>query len=245
MRTRILCPVCGSDQARKAQEKNGYTIVACAGCGLRFVNPQPDNDEMFGSYQEFYVKRYAVKRRKKMRDAWREFARITRCATPGSPPRLLDIGCGCGFLLSVARRRGWDAVGIDLCGWQVDYARRELGVEAVHGRFPDDLPEGAPFDVITMFDVLEHLSDPLAGLRRCYEALARGGTLIVGTPDGGHPRARQMGAQWPHLCPPQHLFYFTPEHLASLAEKAGFVSRGLCLRPPWRDTFKAVFVRPA
>lgn len=134
--------------------------------------------------------------------------------------RYLDVGCGSGGALGVARALGWQVAGIEM----------DEAAAAKARRFTDDLHVGdvldAPFasgrfDVVTAFHVLEHLADPVAALRRMLDWLALGGLLIVEVPNAGGLGARLFGRAWSGLELPRHLSHFTPHTLTRAVEKAG------------------------
>ncbi len=134
--------------------------------------------------------------------------------------RYLDVGCGSGAALGVARALGWRTAGIEVDAAAAEKARR----------FADELHAGdvltapvAPgrFDVVTAMHVLEHVPDPVGMLRRMLEWLAPGGLLIVEVPNAGGLGARLFGRAWSGLELPRHLSHFTPESLGRAVERAG------------------------
>jgi SAM-dependent methyltransferase len=134
--------------------------------------------------------------------------------------RYLDVGCGSGGSLGVARALGWRTAGIEMDAEAAGRARR----------FADELHVGdlasAPFgpgrfDVVTALHVLEHLPDPVAALRRMLDWLAPGGLLIVEVPNAAGLGARLFGRAWCGLELPRHLSQFTPASLAGAVERAG------------------------
>jgi ubiquinone/menaquinone biosynthesis C-methylase UbiE len=134
--------------------------------------------------------------------------------------RLLDVGCYTGIFIEIANTAGWDALGVDPSAWAVNEARK-TGLKVVEGTlstvpFPDE-----HFDVITMWDVIEHLGDPAGELARAHQLLRPGGTLVVHTMDLDSLFARTMGGRWPWLME-MHLFYFTRQTLRNMVESAGF-----------------------
>jgi SAM-dependent methyltransferase len=243
----IIPCCCGSTHHKKLFTKNGYTIVSCSYCSLVFVNPQPDKETLSSFYhstQNYYVENYARKESSKMRDARREIRRITRLLGRKSDISLLDIGCSCGFLLAAAKNRKWEAYGIDRSEKEIEYARKTYQVNALVADFPHSISlPPKEFDAITMFDVIEHLQNPLAALQLCYNLLAPGGILIIGTPDFGHSKAQQLGAQWPDIKPPEHLYYFSRDSLIFLAKHAGLLFVGEFYRVPWRAQMKLAFTK--
>lgn len=214
---KINCNLCGSDNEKELFYKNGYRIVQFKNCGLVFVDPQPEKEEILQFYKEhqkFYMARYTKKVKSKLRDARREVKRIKRIMGKRSIS-LLDIGCG--FLLK--KDNGWNVLGIDICEREIEYARREFSVEAEVRNFPGSNLPKENFDVITMFDLIEHLTDPLKGLKECFALLNDKGILIIGTPDFGHYKAKKEGKNWGYLKPPEHLFYFSLQTLKKWQKK--------------------------
>lgn len=150
----------------------------------------------------------------------------------GGPGKLLDIGAGTGILMHLARERGWQVQGIDICSLTAEKAAREFGVEVVvapieEHRFADR------FDAITMLDVLEHVVDPLSTLRRAHDLLRPGGAIAIAVPNqrclltslvGAYARVRGSAANQLlfRLYVPQHLHYFTPPTLRRMVETAKF-----------------------
>lgn len=99
---------------------------------------------------------------------------------PGGP--LLDIGCGRGAFLYLAKRHGWQVSGLELNADLANFVRRELHIDTIRGNLFDvDLPENH-YSVVTLLDVLEHLYSPVKALRRCRDILRPGGVVLVKSP---------------------------------------------------------------
>jgi 2-polyprenyl-3-methyl-5-hydroxy-6-metoxy-1,4-benzoquinol methylase len=163
----------------------------------------------------------------------RRDARLARLVGPptSSGARLLDVGCATGTFLVRARAQGWQVRGIEPGEHMVAFARSthgldvELGgAEAAAGRF-----DSGSFDIITLWDVVEHLQHPLRVMRHLFDLLKPGGTLYLATPneDGWLPRAhwhllRPVLGIWPHPEPPRHLYQFSRKTIERLFESAGF-----------------------
>jgi 2-polyprenyl-3-methyl-5-hydroxy-6-metoxy-1,4-benzoquinol methylase len=139
------------------------------------------------------------------------------------PARLLDVGCAAGFALTALRERGYDVRGVELSKPMAELARRRLGDDAaVHcGVLEESLFGGAKFDVITMFDVVEHVEDPVAFLATARRMLSPGGVIVFETQNVASRFARLMGVRWQHYKFQEHLWHFDPKTMRVLLAKAG------------------------
>ena len=134
--------------------------------------------------------------------------------------RYLDVGCGSGGALAVAKALGWRVAGIEMDAAAAGMARR----------FSDEVHTGdimaapfapASFDVVSAFHVLEHVPDPVAVVRRMLEWLAPGGVAVIEVPNAGGLGAALFGRAWSGIELPRHLYQFTPESLDRVVERAG------------------------
>jgi ubiquinone/menaquinone biosynthesis C-methylase UbiE len=145
---------------------------------------------------------------------------LERHTGPPSGRPLLDVGCHTGVFVEIAARHGWDAWGVEPSRWAVDLAQGR-GLRVVQGTLETaDLPE-ATFDVVTMWDVIEHLIDPSSALERVHRLLKPSGLAVLHTIDIESLFARLMGARWPWLME-MHVFYFSRRTLRAMLEKCGF-----------------------
>ncbi len=221
------CPLCRAP-ADPWRRKRRFEIYLCSGCRNAFIRDEdvPDDLEDIYSkdyfegnehtgYPDYLADRPIIERNFADRVEW-----IERLGAPG--PRLLEVGSAYGLFLCAARDRGWDVHGVELAADCVDASRRD-GLDVVRGDFNAAELEG-PFDVIAMFDVIEHLRDPVACLARARELLTPGGFIVIETGDHATPWARLLGNHWYFLDPPQHLFYFSRTGLSEVFSQAGFSS---------------------
>jgi 2-polyprenyl-3-methyl-5-hydroxy-6-metoxy-1,4-benzoquinol methylase len=132
----------------------------------------------------------------------------------------LDIGAGAGLLVSLARARGLDASGVEPSHSLVQAAQHLHGIELHQGIFPHPDLAGRRFDVISLVDVIEHVSDPVGLLRACREALTPDGVVLVVTPDVSSVLARRLGPHWWHFRL-AHVGYFDRATLGRAARNAG------------------------
>jgi len=135
--------------------------------------------------------------------------------------RLLDVGCGDGRLLDLARRRGWAAAGCDADQALADFCRTERGLNVETCDFSDLPDPERVFDVVALRYCLEHMKDPADTLRRCLARLAPEGRVFVRTPNREGFAARLFGRRWFQLRIPGHLHFFSPDDLRRLAAENG------------------------
>ncbi len=248
----VRCNLCGADEAtvrypctirgdRGARDwsafactYDGYgrhhTIVQCRQCGLVYANPRLDNHDILDTYQAVEDPLYVEEREGRVLTFEHHLKPLERLTGPPNGRPLLDVGCYTGVFVEIAGRHGWDAWGVEPSRWAVEQARGQ-GLRVVQGTLETaHLPE-AYFDVVTMWDVIEHLADPRGVIDQVYRLLKPGGLLVVHTIDIESPFARLMGARWPWLME-MHIYYFSRHTLRAMLELCGF--RVLSDRPQGR-----------
>jgi SAM-dependent methyltransferase len=232
------CLLCGKDDwipqfeaADPAVERSGlrFLIVRCIHCGLCFTNPRPDP----ASISRFYPADYRCHRRE--RTSSRQGSRghalaslVCRQAprTSRSQSRLLDLGCGAGEFLQCMHQLGWNAIGLDTAEAAIETALQH-GLPARFGTLPQPGWGSASFDVITMWQSLEHVHDPLAALRDAHRLLDAQGRLLVSVPNLESLSSRWFGSNWYGLDVPRHLTHFTSETLRGMLQRAGFAETSI------------------
>jgi len=220
----FACRACGA-AGRPEFVKRGFVIASCAACGCHFVpDPVPDparyDEDYFAGAGTCGYGGYLADRELILANFARR-ARWVASLAPGA--RVLDVGAAYGFFVKAARDAGLDASGLEPVAPCARFAREELGVRLHTGRIEDAPLAAGSFDVVTLFDVIEHLTDPTSALERIHRLLAPGGMVVVETGDLGGLLARVVGARWYYYDPPQHLTYFSLASLEHLLDRCGFV----------------------
>jgi SAM-dependent methyltransferase len=136
--------------------------------------------------------------------------------------RLLDVGCGAGYFLSGMRRHGWEVSGLEVSRRAAQIAERDYGLEVRVGELGSMAFAASSFDVVTLWNVLEHLPSPKGDLRIIHDILRPGGLLAFGIPNAASLDARVFGRFWAGLDMPRHLHVFAPEALGRMLTELGF-----------------------
>lgn len=206
-------------------------LVRCPECCLIFQDPLPSSEAMASLY--YYGDELARLLETDLRSFSLKRAREKRSLLDGAGVapggRALDVGCSTGAWLEVARQAGWDPVGVEI-GDAFAQVARSRGLEVHTGTLADHVPTFEPgsFDLVTFWDVLEHLPEPRVALEQAIGLLAPGGTVAMSVPNvaGLYPRAtrrliaRRTGV-WEHPELPAHLYDFSPSTAARLLRRAG------------------------
>jgi 2-polyprenyl-3-methyl-5-hydroxy-6-metoxy-1,4-benzoquinol methylase len=172
-------------------------------------------------YSSGAYKKYAAARDLKIATARPRIAAIKTLATGR---RLLDVGCATGFFLELAAAEGFVVHGVEFSNVAISLAREDIRANIICGDVNSLLKQGTDkFDVVTAFDIIEHVQDPVQFLEDIRTMLAPGGLLALSTPDTGHFLRYLMGSNWPMLQPMQHTVLFSRRSIAALFECCGFV----------------------
>jgi 2-polyprenyl-3-methyl-5-hydroxy-6-metoxy-1,4-benzoquinol methylase len=233
----MACNVCGTNNTSSFlfgwdlllnKEASTANLVKCNQCGLVYQNPRPTLSHIGIHYPPEYdpyietettsaslftkiAKQYGLKKRLRF---------ITRHKTGGT---ILDIGCASGDLLAALKKsnKHWTLYGVEIDKVSGQSAQ-EKGVKVFVGTVEDAAYPDNFFDVITMWDVLEHLHNPRATLREVFRILKPTGILVIRVPNLNSIDAKIFGASWAGLDIPRHLYVFSNSTLSRLLKEEGF-----------------------
>lgn len=229
------CQLCGS-AARDLKFRDGpFEVLTCRDCGLVYVTPRLLGDVLREVYNEEYWKSDNPKMRG-YADYAREAALYLKTFEKRmalvqqwlpAKARVLDVGCAAGYFLRVLHARGHDVHGVELSTAIAKEAVAALGSERIHIGTLDDAVaamnyQPASFDLITLWDVIEHVPNPQAVLHKIRELLAPHGKLLLETQNVASRWARLLGPRWHHYKHHEHLYHFSPATITRLLGDCGF-----------------------
>ena len=233
----VACGLCGSRERELRFREEPFSVVRCTDCGLVYVTPRLTDGALIDEvYDEGYWSSGAAKDRGYtdyradeplyLKTYRRRISVVRRHFE--QPGRVLDVGCAAGFFLSVMQEEGWDVTGLE-----PSEAIRARALERLGNR-PDGSPRVLPgllheaplepgsFDLITFWDVIEHIPDVKAALRHAATLVAPGGKLLIETQNVKSRAARLLGPKWQHYKHAEHIYHFDPETIDRLLSETGF-----------------------
>ena len=234
----IPCNICQRDDAKlflsafdqKTRDPtHRLRLVKCRHCGLVYLSPRPSEDIALAYFNEVYTgeRNYAyyhdqeqIGKKARRRLEWLG----DTVATDG---KLLDVGAGKGGFVSAARKRGWDATGVELDADAVEKASQEFGVQLHHGRLDENTFAQQTFDVVAMWDVIEHVEDPVRLMRTAHRILRSGGHIILRTANIESRDFARTKRSWSMLFS-GHLYYFSVDTIRRALAEVGFTQIAIC-----------------
>jgi SAM-dependent methyltransferase len=236
----VACNVCGADDAETvyaARYVHGSArdlvrtfrasgdellidpLVRCRRCGLEYVNPRPRGADIVAAYSQGDDPTYVSQVEARERTFRAAVVRIeSLCRGRG---RVLDVGTAAGAFLAAARARGWTVEGCEPNRWMAEWGSKHYGLNIRAGELFDQDFAPASFDVVTLWDVIEHTPDPARVIAHVRELITPGGLIVINYPDRGTWLARVLGRRWPFLSS-VHLYYFTRTTMTQLLQSHGF-----------------------
>ena len=251
----VACPVCDgkqSEEMRASQYPENISIqelqsvycassdhtlldrvVTCQSCGMVYLSPRLDAALIQGGYEAVEDPTFVAQNPQRIQTFSKSIASITgRLGYDPKGKKLLDIGCAGGAFPVAARNAGFDAQGIEPSRWLSEYGRKTYNIEIrqgilERGAFPEN-----SFDVISLWDVIEHVPAPHEILTTIHGMLRPQGYLWVNYPDIGSVVAKVLGWKWPFWLS-VHLHYYVRATMRRQLERAGF--EVLYLEPHWQQ----------
>ncbi len=241
----ISCPLCGADEydvvhtasyppeISEADIQKLYSassahmltdqVVRCRSCTLQYVNPRPDPKIILSSYEGAVDPTFVEQNANRIHTFRKVLSRTLRSIGQhnGNGRRVLDIGCAGGAFLVAARDLGFDPVGVEPSRWLADYGRRTYNIDVRDGILQAGMFPDSSMDLVTMWDVIEHVPQPAEVMSVIHRLLKPNGLFLLCFPDVGSTVARLMGRRWPFWLS-VHLLYYTRTTMGEQLRRAGF-----------------------
>lgn len=230
----VNCDVCGgrhqellfTGSDRLFGATGSFNLVRCQDCGLVFINPRPDMEELAVYYPQddydLYNKAAGLKDRSLDELGRLLGPRRDRIEKYRRPGRLLDIGFGDGSFLYFMKECGWDVTGVDFNERMVEQVGSELEIDTRAGQLQDAGFDDNAFDVVTLWGVLEHVQSPSETMAEIDRITTEGALVVIYTQNAAAPEAHWLGKDWFIYEVPRHLYSFDACNLARLLAKRGF-----------------------
>ena len=220
------CSSCGCKSIRGEWSYKGgdreISVLWCKNCDLGRLNPFPTIEELKQLYSRKPI--YGLNYRNESHGGFP--IRVKRLSELISQRgRLLDIGSGLGYFLKIAQDDGWEVEGVEPRSEAVKYCYENFGIKAHEGFLENFESKPGIYDVITLWDVLEHVSDHIRFIERSIDLLAPGGILVLAIPNASGWPARMFKGRWRYVMP-AHLHYFKMPYITHmLSDKNMYVKR--------------------
>jgi len=215
-RTHVCCLLCQSPEIEPLKGYEAKHLVRCQACGFVFCGLIPTQEELLTYYQRYTredgISALTIARYHERLDEFEAYRRHNR---------LLDVGCGNGDFLQVARQRGWEVYGTEFTDEALAVCTAK-GLNMQQGPLNPAYYAPGYFDVITSFEVIEHINTPAGEAGHMAALLRPGGLAYVTTPNFNCLARRLLGRHWGVIMYPEHLGYFTATTLRQLFEARGF-----------------------
>ena len=211
-----LCLICSSTSLKPLEAYKACHLCKCIKCGFVFSQKIPSEGELIKHYEGYgrndYLSPITIKRYHELLDKLEKFRKTNR---------ILDVGCGIGYFLEVAKERGWEVYGTEYTDRAIEICE-EKGITMKQGKLDPTDFEPESFDVITSFEVLEHINNPIEENLNFYKLLRKGGLVYLTTPNFNSLLRYRLKERYDVITYPEHLSYYTPKTLNKLYTNCGF-----------------------
>ncbi|MFC1732816.1 class I SAM-dependent methyltransferase [candidate division KSB1 bacterium] len=210
------CLLCGSNELKLLKRYQCAYLVKCKICGFVFSRRIPEQQELVRHYEAYgrndYLSPVTIKRYNELLDFFEIYRKTNN---------LLDIGCGIGYFLEQAIKRGWNTYGTEFTDHAADICS-DKGIKMHKGELDPQNYQSGSFDVITSFEVLEHINNPIDEINSIKRILKNGGLFYFTTPNFSSFSRLILKDKWNVIAYPEHLSYYTPKTAVYLLKNNGF-----------------------
>jgi 2-polyprenyl-3-methyl-5-hydroxy-6-metoxy-1,4-benzoquinol methylase len=210
------CLLCNSPALTGKGEYLEGNMLQCNNCGFVFAKQIPTIEELIKHYDGYgrkdYLSPITIKRYHEILDNFEPYRKMNN---------LIDVGCGIGYFAEVAKERGWNVYGTEYTDQAIKICSAK-GIMMHQGKLdPNNYPQ-EHFDIITSFEVIEHINNPIEEMGNFNKILRSGGGVYITTPNFNSISRFLSGPNWTVVGYPEHLSYYTPTTMHALLKKFGF-----------------------
>jgi 2-polyprenyl-3-methyl-5-hydroxy-6-metoxy-1,4-benzoquinol methylase len=221
MEFNTACLLCSSSNLKILNRYKFAHLCKCSSCGFVFAQKIPSVDELEEHYKKYtrndYLSPITIKRYNEILDSFESYRKTNK---------IIDVGCGVGYFLEEAKKRGWDVYGTEYTDQAIEICMKK-GISMQKGIFSSNNYEKNSFDIITSFEVIEHINNPIEEISNFNKILRQGGLLYLTTPNFNSIERFILKDRYNVICYPEHLSYYTKSTLGKLMKSQGFEKKEL------------------
>ncbi|HPX77089.1 MAG TPA: class I SAM-dependent methyltransferase [Bacteroidales bacterium] len=213
------CLICESSKIKQLQGYyDKHKLVKCQSCGLVFMENIPTIEELNTHYSKYsyssegYLSPLTVQSYNFLLNKFEPYRKTNK---------ILDVGCGRGWFLQEAKKRGWNVYGTEYSDEAIKICKSN-GLEMKEGQLKHDTFTAEEFDIVTSFEVMEHINNPLEETNYIYNFLRKGGMFYITTPNFNSYLRYYLKSDFNVIAYPEHLTYYTRNTMKKLMKKQGF-----------------------
>ncbi|PLX01586.1 MAG: hypothetical protein C0594_12910 [Marinilabiliales bacterium] len=210
------CLICSSSHISNIIGYENAFLVKCNQCGFVFSKKIPSDDELVKHYDNYsrddYLSPITSQRFNELLDGFEKYRKTNK---------ILDIGCGVGYFLEVAKSRGWECFGTEFTNEAIEI-NRQKGILMNEGPLQTKNYKENQFDIITSFEVIEHINNPLDEIEAIKKILRPSGLFYCTTPNFNSLSRKKYKQDWIMIDYPEHLSYYTAKTINYLFTQNGF-----------------------
>lgn len=221
--TNTACPICYSNKYKIYLVRNEICYLRCNECNMVYLKDVPSDEALAKFYSSDFFNEDINTIIKDTVERKREQLKMVESLLPAKG-RLLDIGCGHGYFLKEAKDQGWEVHGLDISPSAKKFVKQTTGIDIFLGNIEEAHYRDSYFDVVTLWDVLEHTPDPFKILKEVWRIVKKGGIVATSTPNARGINAICYKDRWPYYDFKKygHILQFSPDTLKKLLKRSGF-----------------------
>lgn len=219
MTKHINCLICSSQNLKNLKGYEKAHLTKCKKCSFVFAQKIPTKQELVAHYENYsrndYLSPITIKRYNELLDKFEAFRKTNK---------ILDVGCGIGYFLEEAKNRGWEVYGTEFTNDAVEICKSK-GIKISEGILDINNYSEGSFDIITSFEVIEHINNPVEEIKKFKYLLRDKGMVYLTTPNFNSLLRYKLKEKYNVISYPEHLSYFTKKTIRKLFSKEGFSTK--------------------